>query len=199
MNPSILNHHIRYVLQLCIGVLFIAKATSAEINLVAELMATNMRVTWNSSATQIFQLQGRQSLQVTSSWSTLLTLEAGTGQLSTTVVTNVLAHPWQFYRIVDVSDPKSDPDDDGLENEVEILFGTSRISVDTDNDGLPDGWEVRFGLNPLSRGGENGGDGDPDSDGIHNIDELARSTSPRVGRTESIEALQFELFLPIQR
>ena len=47
---------------------------------------------------------------------------------------------------------------------------------DTDNDGLPDGWEVEFGLNPRDDGlsgtnWDNGPFGDPDNDGLMNIDE----------------------------
>ncbi|MEI7880640.1 MAG: LamG-like jellyroll fold domain-containing protein [bacterium] len=47
---------------------------------------------------------------------------------------------------------------------------------DTDNDGLPDGWEVQFGLNPRDDGfggvWDNGPFGDPDNDGLMNIDEF---------------------------
>jgi len=47
---------------------------------------------------------------------------------------------------------------------------------DTDNDGLPDGWEVQFGLDPRDDGlsgtnWDNGPFGDPDNDGVMNIDE----------------------------
>ncbi len=46
---------------------------------------------------------------------------------------------------------------------------------DTDDDGLPDGWEVQFGLDPRDDGfgatWDNGPFGDPDGDGLMNIDE----------------------------
>ena len=47
---------------------------------------------------------------------------------------------------------------------------------DTDNDGLPDGWEVQFGLDPRDDGlsgtnWDNGPFGDPDNDGLMNIEE----------------------------
>jgi hypothetical protein len=47
---------------------------------------------------------------------------------------------------------------------------------DTDNDGLPDGWEVQFGLDPRNDGFDGtwteGPFGDPDGDGLMNIDEF---------------------------
>ncbi|MEI6563275.1 MAG: LamG-like jellyroll fold domain-containing protein [bacterium] len=47
---------------------------------------------------------------------------------------------------------------------------------DTDSDGLPDGWEVQFGLDPRDDGlsgtnWDNGPFGDPDNDGLMNIEE----------------------------
>jgi hypothetical protein len=46
---------------------------------------------------------------------------------------------------------------------------------DTDEDGLPDGWEVQFGLDPQNDGfggtWDNGPFGDPDGDGLMNIEE----------------------------
>lgn len=46
---------------------------------------------------------------------------------------------------------------------------------DTDNDGLPDGWEVQFNLDPRDDGfdgtWDNGPYGDPDEDGLMNIEE----------------------------
>jgi hypothetical protein len=50
---------------------------------------------------------------------------------------------------------------------------------DTDGDGLPDWWEVQFGLNPNVATGADGGAGDPDGDGIANIDEYHQGTHPR--------------------
>ncbi len=45
---------------------------------------------------------------------------------------------------------------------------------DTDADGLPDGWEVEFNLDPRDNGSvlrRNGAAGDPDNDGLRNINE----------------------------
>ncbi len=46
---------------------------------------------------------------------------------------------------------------------------------DTDGDNLPDGWEVEFNLDPRDNGSilrKNGSSGDPDNDGLRNINEF---------------------------
>jgi hypothetical protein len=50
---------------------------------------------------------------------------------------------------------------------------------DTDGDGLPNEWEVGWGLDERSPEGENGATGDPDGDGVVNIEEHRRGTHPR--------------------
>jgi hypothetical protein len=50
---------------------------------------------------------------------------------------------------------------------------------DTDGDGMPDWWEVQYGLNPTIATGDDGGAGDPDNDGVANIDEYHQGTHPR--------------------
>lgn len=49
---------------------------------------------------------------------------------------------------------------------------------DSDNDGLPDGWEIDQNLDPCVATGDNGGSGDPDDDGLTNIDEYLNGTDP---------------------
>jgi hypothetical protein len=53
------------------------------------------------------------------------------------------------------------------------------LRQDNDADGLPDDWEVEVGLDPASAIGPDGGGGDPDRDGIANLDEYAQGTHPR--------------------
>lgn len=65
----------------------------------------------------------------------------------------------------------TDQDGDGLPYGIEFLINTQPQDWDSDNDGLPDGWEWQYGLDPLSASGDNGSTGDPDSDGLTNLNE----------------------------
>ncbi len=55
---------------------------------------------------------------------------------------------------------------------------------DQDGDGLPDAWETAHGLNPRIGHGINGAAGDPDHDGLSNIDEWANGTDPQNADTD---------------
>ena len=75
----------------------------------------------------------------------------------------------------------------------EVWTETNALNPDTDGDGLSDSWEVRFALNPLDNGTvafdgstanpDNGASGDPDNDGLTNLQELVAGTDPRVDNT----------------
>jgi hypothetical protein len=51
--------------------------------------------------------------------------------------------------------------------------------LDVDADGLPNHWESACGLNPWIADGDDGASGDPDGDGLTNIEEYRRGTHPR--------------------
>jgi hypothetical protein len=65
----------------------------------------------------------------------------------------------------------TDADGDGLTYGLEYLINTSPNDPDSDNDGLPDGWEWMHGLDPLSSSFADGAVGDPDGDGMSNLQE----------------------------
>ena len=67
----------------------------------------------------------------------------------------------------------SDQDGDGLTYGLEYLMNTAPNDPDSDNDGLPDGWEWQYGLDPLSSNGGDGAVGDPDGDGMSNLQEYS--------------------------
>ena len=62
---------------------------------------------------------------------------------------------------------------------VDVFVGGLAPILDGDNDGLNGHWEAMFGLDPSEGSGVDGADGDPDSDGSSNAQELARGSHPR--------------------
>ncbi|MEI6148989.1 MAG: hypothetical protein WCS01_07830, partial [bacterium] len=64
---------------------------------------------------------------------------------------------------------------------IKANFGLT--ALDQDGDGLPDDWEVKFGLNPLSAEGMSGAYGDPDNDGLNNLQEYEISHVLNTNRT----------------
>lgn len=65
------------------------------------------------------------------------------------------------------------------------------VELDTDGDGLTDRWEVANGLDRLSADGDDGADGDPDNDGVSNIEEQLAGTNPR--QSESVLRVRAQL------
>lgn len=73
----------------------------------------------------------------------------------------------------------ADTDNDGLDDSYEYDAGLDPCHPDTDRDGLPDGWEVDHGLDPDCATGDDGTNGDPDHDGLSNIDEYQNGSDPQ--------------------
>ncbi len=57
--------------------------------------------------------------------------------------------------------------------------------VDSDGDGLPNWYEIRWGLNPNDATGNNGATGNPDADGLTNLQEYQLGTAATVADTDA--------------
>ena len=77
-----------------------------------------------------------------------------------------------------------DTDGDGLSDAMECDLGTNPLAKDTDGDGLMDRWEVSNGIDPLSAIGDDGAGGDPDNDGLANLQEQASGCDPQNADTD---------------
>lgn len=73
----------------------------------------------------------------------------------------------------------ADSDNDGLPDKLENAIGTDPNNWDSDGDLMSDGWEFYGGLDPLNAAGDNGQGGDPDNDGLTNLDEYVNGTLPK--------------------
>lgn len=79
---------------------------------------------------------------------------------------------------------KADTDGDGLSDYAERRGGTSATNADTDGDGLPDGWEIEHALSATLSTGVSGASGDPDGDGVTNLEEYRLGSNPRGSDTD---------------
>ena len=77
----------------------------------------------------------------------------------------------QFDSIDVRATSNTDQDGDGLTYGLEFLLNLLPSDPDSDNDGLPDGWEWKYGLDPHSSANDDGAVGDPDGDGMSNLQE----------------------------
>ncbi len=69
-----------------------------------------------------------------------------------------------------------DPDVHAEKRGAAITVDLYDKTADDDGDGLPNNWEVWQGLDIADGTGDNGATGDPDHDGLRNIDEMAAGT-----------------------
>lgn len=65
-------------------------------------------------------------------------------------------------------------------------------SPDEDDDGLTNDWEFRYGLDPFDPTGGNGPEGDPDQDGLSNLEEQTMHTDPTRADTDEDGLLDFQ-------
>ncbi|RPJ34299.1 MAG: hypothetical protein EHM17_07110 [Verrucomicrobiaceae bacterium] len=98
-----------------------------------------------------------------------------------------------FFRLWFSDQPTTDPDGDdfdydGLTNWDEVsTHQTNPLKWDSDDDGLPDDWEILHGLDPNDDGTTdpaNGANGDPDGDGLINLDEYWYYADPNLADTD---------------
>jgi|GEM_PF-1696878 len=98
-----------------------------------------------------------------------------------------------FVRLEHAYIPSSDPegddyDYDSLSNIDEVtLHDTDPLKWDTDGDGLGDDWEIANNLDPRDDGSinpDNGANGDPDGDGVVNLDEYWYEGNPHLADTD---------------
>jgi hypothetical protein len=88
----------------------------------------------------------------------------------------------EYADIPSVNPEGDDYDGDGLSNIDEVgVHDTDPLQFDTDGDGMDDGWEIQHGLDARDDGTidqSNGPMGDPDGDGLKNIDEYWNNGNP---------------------
>ena len=117
-------------------------------------------------------------------WEYLPLIESGTDALRAWGFTSTASKFFLRLRFSDI--PTSDPftadfDSDKVSNYDEILFGTDPlVSLDSDLDGLPDDWEKWHFGNLASAA-----TGDPDNDGLSNLEEFAHGTNPKSPDSDS--------------
>ena len=108
------------------------------------------------------------SVGTTASWLTLTgpTTRTGSGTVSLTASSNASSARSDAFTIAGTT--------------VTVTQAAAPVvdPTDTDGDGMPDAWERQVGLNPNSAAGNDGAGGDPDGDGLANLQEYQRRLHP---------------------
>ncbi|MED1945307.1 MULTISPECIES: Ig-like domain-containing protein [Brevibacillus] len=89
---------------------------------------------------------------------------------------NLLAFYGLNYKIENL---KTDTDNDGIPDLIELTFKTDIYSADTDQDGLSDKEEIKYNLDPTQA--DSDGDGIPDSEADQDQDGLSNTEEARLG------------------
>jgi hypothetical protein len=140
-------------------------------------------VTVNKGANQSFTISADQNYDVLAVWVDGTSMGAVTSYTFNNVTQNhaISASFVASIQTVEDSDGDGVPDDqDAFPSDPEEYLDTdgdrvgNNADTDDDNDGMPDDWELAYGLNPL----ENEAAGDPDGDGVDNINEYNMGTAP---------------------
>ncbi len=117
-------------------------------------------------------------------------LQSGTSPVNADTDSDEMPDGWEARNGLDPTSNSGDdgatgdPDADTLTNADEYHHGTNPKNGDTDADTMSDSWEVQNGLNPTSAEGDDGANGDPDGDGLTNLQEQTHSTNPHSGDTD---------------
>lgn len=114
----------------------------------------------------------------------------GTSPISSDTDYDGLPDGWEvdfYFNPLFTDDGNYDSDGDDLTTYQEYLNDTDFLNWDTDSDLLPDGWEVNHGLLATSSIGNNGANGDFDSDDLTNSIEFLILTYPNDNDTDDDE------------
>jgi len=76
---------------------------------------------------------------------------------------------------------------------VAVFADVLTTMVDADSDGLPDAWELQYSLDTTEPLGDNGTEGDPDGDGIRNIEEFLAGSNPKAAFLRSVPAAVLDI------
>ena len=130
----------------------------------------------------------RKNIDINSEW----TIEDIDLKNKTLAVMGITKDDTVILKMVVYIDPEydyKDNDDDGLVNIFEDCYNTDKENEDSDGDGIPDGYEVWCSntsaiLYDTDDNGISDADEDSDKDGLTNLEEYNRSTSPLSADTD---------------